>query len=257
MSRSGWAALLTLWLALVGAPPASRAAADDALYARVLLERAPLRSGPGADFRILMLAQRDDSFRVLGRGPLGHWIAIALSDGSRAYVAGEAVWVFDAIDEPDALPAHAASAIFAPAPLLGARGELTMALGSLGGSGLLALRPVLLLAPTFGIELNLGASVGARGRLFLAGLGGLVNLFPHWPVTPFFAAGGGGARAYPNADALAFEPGGRSLLYAGGGLRFAFKQHLIVRVEARDYVLFSANRLTSQQELSGGLSALF
>ncbi|MET0341748.1 MAG: SH3 domain-containing protein [Polyangiales bacterium] len=243
---------------LLSLAPAQVAARDDepARYARVVVERAALRSGPGASFRVLMIAQRDDSFEVVGRGPVGHWLAITLGDGARAYVAGDAVWLFDARDEPDAVPPHAAS-IFAAAPLMRARGELAISLGSLSGSGLMAVRPVVLLAPTFGIELSLGASVGARGRLFFAGLGGIVNLFPRFPVTPFLAGGGGGVRAYPNADALALEAGGRSLVYGGGGLRIAFKHRIVLRVEARSFVLFDADRLDAQQELSGGFSALF
>ena len=43
----------------------------------------------------------------------------------------------------------------------------------------------------------------------------------------------------------------------GGGLRFGFRQRLIVRVEGRSHVFFDANNLTAQEEISGGLSAFF
>jgi hypothetical protein len=46
-------------------------------------------------------------------------------------------------------------------------------------------------------------------------------------------------------------------LYGGGGLRFGFRHRLIIRVEARDYALFEPDRLVSQKEISGGLSAFF
>ncbi len=228
---------------------------NDAIYARVLVARAELRSGPGASFRVLAIAGRDETFRVRGRGPLGHWLELELSDGGRAYVEGASIWLFDASEEE--VPPSARWRVFAPPPLASARGELSVTLGVLSGAGFLAVRPTWMLGPTFGFEANLGASVGALGRLFLFGAGALVNLFPGWPITPFFTVGGGGMRAAPNSDAFIFDAGGRSMLYGGGGLRFGFRHRLIVRVEGRGYAFFDADRLASQQEISGGLSAFF
>lgn len=222
-------------------------------HAVVVSERAALRSGPGESFRQLGEAKRDESYRVLSRGPLGHWLEIERSDGTHAFVAGEAVWLVDDATGRD----DTRSRLFAPPPLLEADGELAVMLGWLSGAGVLAVRPSYLLAPTCALELNLAASVGSLGRLFLLGVGGVVNVFPSWPVTPFVLAGGGGMHAAPNRDAFAFEAGTRSLLYGGGGLRFGFQKRLIVRVEARGYALFDADRLTAQQEVSGGLSAFF
>lgn len=230
-------------------------ARDAETYARVLTESAALRSGPGPSFRVLQIARRDESFRVRARGPLGHWLELELSDGSTAYVQGEAVWLFD--DSEEERPAHEGRGIFAPPPLLHARGELAITLGVLGDSGFLAVRPSFMLASTFGFEANLGASVGSAGRLFLIGAGGLVNVFPSWPVTPFFTAGGGAAHAAPNSDAFIFESGTRSMLYGGGGLRFGFRHRLILRVEGRSYALFDPDKLVSIEEISGGLSAFF
>lgn len=241
---------LSLWLA--SAQPAS---AGEPLYARVIVTRAPLRTGPGPDFRVIQLAAHDDSFRVRGRAPVGHWVEIALADGTPAYVQGDAVWLFDAHEGER--PPHEGSRIFAPPPLLRAHGEVAIVAGTLSGSGFLAVRPTYLVGPSFGFELSLAASVGGEGRLFLASVGGIVNLFPGWPVTPFFAVGGGGMYAAPNNDAFIFEAGGRSLAYGGGGLRFGFKRRIYVRIEGRGYALFDADHLTSQQEISGGLSAFF
>jgi hypothetical protein len=245
-----FALVLTLLLTAVGG-----SADESATYARVVVESAPLRSGPGASFRILQSARRDDTLRVRGRAPLGHWLQLELSDGGIAYVQGDAVWLFDPAGGEEAVPEH--YRVFAPAPLLHARGELSALFGVLGDSGFLALRPSIMLAPTFALEANLGASVGSTGRLFLIGAGGLVNLFPSWPITPFFAGGGGAAHAAPNSDAFIFEAGTRSMLYAGGGLRFGFRQRIIVRIEGRNYALFEPDKLVSQQEISGGLSAFF
>ena len=243
--------LLLTWLS----PLAARAEREPETFARVIVESAALRAGPGAEYRILQVAQRDDSFRVQRRASLGHWLELELSDGGRAYVQGEAVWLFDEAEGTP--PLGTGFRVFAPPPLMSARGELSVSMGALSGSGFLALRPSYMLGPTFALEANLGASVGPLGRLFLVGLGGVVNLFPSWPITPFFVIGGGAVHAAPNSDAFIFESGTRSMVYGGGGLRFGFRHRLILRVEGRGYAMFEADRLASQQEISGGLSAFF
>jgi hypothetical protein len=121
----------------------------------------------------------------------------------------------------------------------------------------MAVRPVWLLAPSFGFEANLAASVGSTGRLFMGGAGGVVNIFPSWPIVPFLAAGGGAVYASPNADSFILKEGGRSMIYAGGGLRFGFRYRIILRAEGRAYAFFNANQLVATQEISGGLSAFF
>jgi hypothetical protein len=103
----------------------------------------------------------------------------------------------------------------------------------------------------------LAASVGSAGRIFIGGLGGVVNIFPSWRIVPFFTVGGGLAQVAPNADTFVLKSGTRSATYAGGGLRFGFRQRIILRVEGRGYVFFDANNLVAQQEVSGGFSAFF
>lgn len=232
-----------------------RAADESEVHARVIVETAPLRTGPGPGFRIAKLAARGETFRVRERATRGYWLRVELSDGSMAYIQGDMVYVHEV--GPASRGARIMAKVFAPPPLLDAHGEISVSLGALSQSGFMAIRPTWLLGPVFGLEANLAASVGASGRLFLGGAGGIVNLFPHWPIVPFFTGGGGIAYARPNADSFVLEEGARSMLYAGGGLRFAFRHRIIVRVEGRSYALFNEDDLRAQQEISGGLSAFF
>jgi hypothetical protein len=245
------------WLALLAVSPQTRA--DDSqnvqVYARVVVETTALRTGPGATFHLVRVASQGETFAVQERAPRGFWLRVELPDGTLAYVQGDAVYTHEV--GPKSRAARALSKVFAPAPLMAARGEVALALGVLGESGFMAIRPVWLLAPSFGFEANLGASVGSGGRLFLGGLGAVVNLFPNWPIVPFAVAGGGGVYAAPNADSFVLGEGTRSTLYAGGGLRFGFRYRLILRVEGRTYAFFNANQLVAQTEISGGLSAFF
>jgi hypothetical protein len=242
-----------LWL--VARPVPARGDADVVVYARVVVEKAALRTGPGATFRLVRTADQGETFPVRERAPRGFWLRVELPDGTLAYVQGDAVFTHEV--GARSRRERALGKLFAPPPLLGAHGEVVISLGALGQSGFMAVRPTWLLAPSFGFELNLGASVGSAGRVFLGGVGGVINLFPTWPVVPFAVAGGGGLYASPNADSFVLEEGSRSMLYAGGGLRFGFRHRLIVRVEGRGYAFFDANRLLAQQEISGGFSAFF
>ncbi len=261
MKRSilvGWlvlAGVLALYSPRVHAQADAGETGERSVVARVIIETAPLRTGPGAGFRVARVAHRGETFRVLERSTRGYWFRVELPDGSLAWVDGNAVYNHDV--GPPSRGQRIFRKIFAPPPLLSAAGELAVVLGALRGAGFMAIRPSWLVAPAFGLELDLAGSVGSAGRLFMAGAGAVVNAFPDWPIVPFFVIGGGAAFAAPNADSFVLESGQSSHVYGGGGLRFGFRQHLIVRVEARSHVFFDANELTAQEEISGGLSAFF
>ncbi len=225
------------------------------MHARVVVDAAALRTGPGAAFRIVRIAAQGESFEVRERATRGYWFRVALADGSLAWIDGNSVYTHE-VGRPSRGSRFMAY-LFAPAPLLAAHGEVAVQWGLLHRSGLMAVRPTWLVAPTFGFEANLAAAVGSAGRLFMGGAGAIVNIFPAWPIVPFAVGGGGVVRAAPNADTFVLSAGTSSMLYAGGGLRFGFRKRLIVRIESRSYALFDADRLTSQQEVSLGLSAFF
>jgi hypothetical protein len=116
------------------------------------------------------------------------------------------------------------------------------------------LRPSWLLEPSFGLELNAGASVARGGRLFLLMVGPIVNMFPRSPVVPFFALAGGMVVSSPNADTFLLRSGNVTALSAGAGLRIGFRYRLTLRLEARTYLLFETDRYVREEEFSAGLS---
>lgn len=257
--RANWlacfVAALALLLTLAHSTARAEEADDPVVYARVIVDATALRTGPGAGFRIVRIAEQGETFEVRERATRGYWFRVQLSDGSLAWIDGNAVYNHEV--GPRSRGSRFMAFLFAPPPLLSAHGELAVQLGVLSGNGFMALRPTWLLAPTFGFEANLAASVGSAGRLFMGGIGPVFNIFPSWPIVPFFAGGGGFAKASPNADDFVLGSGVSSMIYAGGGLRMGFRYRLIVRVEARSYAFFEADRLVAQEEVSGGLSTFF
>lgn len=255
MTRLAGTALLACALLLV---TVSSARADDEVepYARIIVDSTPLRSGPGSSFRRVYVAHRGDVFPIEKRSTLGYWFQVGLPDGTYGWVFGDAVFVLE-VSEEEATGGRFLPEVFAPPPLLQANVEIAAMFGVLAGGGFMALRPTVLIDPTFGIEINGAASVSKGGRLLMAGGGGVVNVFPEWPIVPYLVVGGGIAQSDPNADTFLLESGSVGMLYAGGGLRLGFKWKITLRVEARAYGFFEPDRYRAQEEYSGGLSVFF
>ncbi|MFW6067395.1 MAG: SH3 domain-containing protein [Myxococcota bacterium] len=249
-------AIATLALATLLGTAAPAIAEGTQPYARIMVEATVLRAGPGRSFRRIHLAHRGEVFAIVRRSTQGYWFQVELPDGTRAWVMGDAVYVHE-VSEEEAAGGRRWPKLFAPPSLPDAKAELAVTFGALGRGGFMAVRPTWLVRPVFGIEVNAAASVSRGGRVLLAGLGGIVNLFPDSPVVPFFVAGGGYATSNPNADTFLLESGSIGVAYAGGGLRFGFRYRLTLRIEARAYAFIEPNRYVAQEEYSGGLTVFF
>lgn len=229
-------------------------ATEDAVFARVLVASTPLRSGPGPAFRRIGQAHRGQTFRVLRRSTRGYYFLLERPDGTTAWILGDTVYNY-VVGEGEA--PDGTGSIFAPPPLSDGRVEVAALFGVLAGGGFVALRPSLLVAPAFGLEATAAISVSRAGRLAIFGGGGIINIAPNWPVVPYLTLGGGVALSDPNADTFLLEQGRVAMLYGGGGLRIGFKHRLTLRIEARAYAFFEADRYLAQEEISGGLSVFF
>lgn len=227
------------------------------VYARVIVERTDLRSGPGGSFQRVRSAERGDVFRVAQRASTGYWFRVELPDGTFAWIHGDTVYNHQ-VSQEEATGGRFLPEVFAPPPLSSATGEIAVQFGILGFfNGFMAVRPALNLAPELELELNLGGSVGDSGRLLMASGGPLINIWPESPVVPFFTVGGGFAVVDPNADTFLFESGMVGVLYGGGGLRFGFRYRLTFRIEARGYAFFDEDRVTALEEITGGFTVFF
>lgn len=226
------------------------------VYARVIVATAAVRSGPSTTYRSIYTAHRDEVFPVRGRASSGYFFRVQLPDATEGYIQGDAVYNHE-VSEQRAADGRFLPSVFAPPPLPGAHGEIALVGGALGSGGLLAVRPTWLLDPSFGIEVTAGASVARGGRLLLLLAGPVVNLFPRSPVMPFATLSGGVVGSSPNADTFLLKAGSVSALCAGAGLRIGFRYRLTLRLEARSYVLFEADRYLREEEFSAGLSVFF
>lgn len=248
--------LTLLALALTSLTASARADSNVEVYARVVVDRTEVRAGPGATFRRIYAARRDEVFPVRGRATSGYWFQIELPDGTTGFIRGDVVYNHE-IGPEEQKGARFLPEVFAPPPLLEAHGEIALVGGALGGGGMIALRPSWLLDPSFGFELTAGASVAQGGRLLLAMVGPIVNLFPRSPIVPFFTLATGIVGSSPNADTFLLEAGSVMGISAGAGLRIGLRWRLTLRLEARSYVMFETDRYVRQEEFSAGLTVFF
>ena len=248
-------ALVALAAAALSPAPA-RAQEAEQPYARVIVDSAPVRSGPGPTFRRLHVAQRGEVYPIHARSTQGYYFLVELPDSTRGYISGESVFTFEVAGEAES-QGRFLSWLFAPPPLPGATGEVAVTGGVLAGGGMIALRPSFLLNPAFGVEVNAMAVVAPGGRLWVATGGPIFNLLPHAPIVPFATLQGGVTASSPNADTFLLGSGSIATLSAGFGLRLGFHYRLTLRLEARAYAFFEPDRFVSQEEFSAGLTVFF
>ena len=247
-------AALAFWIMTASIGPVAAQHAQP--YARVIVERSVVRTGPGTGYRRLHVALRDEVFPVRARATRGYWLLVELPDSTQGFLAGDHVYTYE-VAEDDVSSGRFMPWLFAPPALPAARGEVAITGGVLAGGGMMAIRPSVLLDPRFGIELNAMAVVAEGGRLWLATAGPLLNLVPGSPIVPFVTVQGGVTASSPNADSFVLGSGSMATLSAGGGLRMGFHYRLTLRLEVRSYAFFEPDRLISQEEFCAGLTVFF
>lgn len=233
-------------------------------FARVVVDQTDMRTGPGVSFRAIYTAKRGETFAIDGRQGGGYWLRVLLPDGRVVFVVGEHVQPF-AVKKGEA-NAPSRPGFFAPPPLEGAHGGFAMLGGLLNIQnsdkafkqfGYLELRPQIVIDKTFTLEGFFGDGLTADGAQLLYGGGATVHLFPSWIIGPFLGLGLGGLSVFPNADSFVLRREDVFVARAGGGLLFALKGRILVRLEVTNLTLFSADTYRNAQTFSGGLGVYF
>jgi hypothetical protein len=245
--------------ALLLAVPAG-AGAD--AYLRVISQKAPVHTGPGASYRELYVAERGEVFQVLERGGDGFWFRVELEDGTTGWVLGELVFPFEVVEEEDPgafvrMGRAIRRALLGPSPVPYSDVEISFSAGVLDNEGTFLLRPAWLLDQYFALEGFAGLSPRQDEDLFLGGLGWTLRLVPGSALGPFLNAGFGAGHLRPKTDNFTEQPDTLFALAAGGGFEITFKKQITVRLDYRNWTLFDADKASNGQELSGGLAIFF
>jgi hypothetical protein len=247
--------------ALAAATALSAPAAGDA-YLRVISQKAPVHTGPGAGYRELYVAERGEVFQVLERGGDGFWFRVELEDGTTGWILGELVFPFEVVEdeEPGAFVRMGRAirrALLGPSPVPYSDVEISFSAGVLDAEGTFLLRPAWLLDQYFALEAFAGLSPRQDEDLFLGGLGWTLRLSPGSALGPFLNASVGAGHLRPKTDNFTQEPDTLFALAAGGGFEITFKKQITVRLDYRNWTLFDPDKASNGQEFSGGLAIFF
>ena len=125
--------------------------------------------------------------------------------------------------------------------------------------GMLAVRPTLAARSRFGFELNALAAVARGGRLLMATVGPVVNLFPRSPIVPFFDDRRAGVTSQQPERRHASCSTSGSDRDAHRGRRPARRISLSDHAAARSAQLrvLRSRSLRAQEEFSAGLTVFF
>jgi hypothetical protein len=261
---------LAVALAVGSAAATPRSArADEApepeAFARVVVDSAELRTGPSVSYRVLYVAHRGETFALDGRPGGGFWLRVLLPDGRAAYALGDEVQPFAVNPNDEGAPSR--PGFFSPPPLEGARGGLALMGGVLSlpltvGAppkyyGYVEARPSLVLHKTVSLEGFVGDGLTSDGTQLLYGGGVAIYLAPEWPVCPFIGLFGGGLSVFPNQDSFVLKREDLYVARAGGGILLALRNRILVRIEATNLSVFSADTYKNAQTYSGGLGVYF
>ena len=261
--------VVTASLALCAAPHAAVAAgssgtAEANAFARVVVDSAELRTGPGVDYRVIYVAHRGETFALDGRPGTGFWLRVLFADGRTAYALGDEVQPFAVTDGTEGAPSR--PGFLAPPPLRGAHGGFAMLGGMLSipvvGSGVqrfgyVEARVSLVLHETVSLEGFAGDGLTSDGAQILYGGGVAIYLAPNWPVCPFVGLSAGGLSVVPNQDSFVLRREDWILARAGGGLLFALRNRILVRLEATNLSVFTPDAYKNAQTYAGGLGVYF
>lgn len=232
-------------------------------FARVVVDSADVRTGPGVSFRTLYTAQRGEALALEGRPGTGFWLKVVLPDGRIGFVLGDEVQPFGVRDGEDG-PRR--PGFFAPPPLEGAHGGLAIVGGLFRGPtvdgsvrsfGYMEARPSLVLHKTLSLDGFVGDALTADGTQLLYGGGATVYLAPSFVLCPFVALGGGRMSVFPSSDSFVLRRQDVMLARAGGGLLFALRSRILVRLEVSNFSLFEADSYKNAQTYAGGLGVYF
>jgi hypothetical protein len=233
-------------------------------FAQVVTDTAELRTQPGVSSRVIYVAHRGETFAIEGRPSTGYWLRVVLPDGRNAYAFGDEVQPFAVTASGQGAPSR--PGFIAPPPLQGSRAGFAMLGGMLsipvvGGtvqrSGYMEVRASVVLHETMSLEGFAGDGLTTDGSQILYGGGLTIYLAPRWPVCPFVGLSAGGLSVVPSQDSFVLRREDFYIARAGGGLLFALRNRILVRVEVTDVSVFTAESYKNAQTYAGGLGVYF
>lgn len=229
------------------------------VYLQVMTTSVPVRSGPGGSYREIGRVGMGQVYRALDRSSDGAWYRIHLARGVSGWVLTELVWPYEIVDESALSEAGGwlDRYILGSSKLSDGSFTLAVSAGALGRDGLFSLRLGFQPSNYYLLELNIAQAAGSIGSLLTYRAELLVMLGPWRSLVPFAAVGAGGATFLPHQHAQLFNSSTNPLVSAGGGVLITLQASLILRLDVRRMMMFSADKSWGTMSVLGGAMLVF
>jgi len=226
---------------------------DEVAPARVQVTEAYIdwRSGPGRGFPVFHASEQGEWLTVTVRKT--DWFKVEDASGREGWVHLD-----DFLLTEDA----SGSRVSVSAPRFDdfstRRWEAGLMMGEFDSTAVNAAYAGYWMTENLSLELSGSQVLGTASETLIAEAGILHQPFPAWRISPFFTLGGGMIFVKPKATLVSAEDRDDSIAHAGFGVRYYVTDRYFLRLEVRDYKVFT-NRETNEEatEWKIGLSVFF
>ncbi|MCK4707450.1 MAG: SH3 domain-containing protein, partial [Gammaproteobacteria bacterium] len=200
-----------------------------------------LHTGPGTRYPIFHVIDRGQQIVVLKRKT--RWYKIRAENGKTGWASREQIQLTllpsgeqlkFAEDNQDAFVQR--------------QWEIGATTGELENAPILSLYGAYAFTQNLFTEFSLGYSVGNVSSSNIYKLNLLMQPFPEWSYSPFFTLGMGTIQVKPNATLVDPTDKKNSMSQVGFGFKTYLSRQFILRFEVNEYIIFSANNDTNENE---------
>jgi len=200
-----------------------------------------LHTGPGDGYPIFHVIERGDYLDVILRRT--SWLKVRTEKGLLGWVS---------VDQMEATLTPAGEKVeFARSTeedFEQRNWEAGVLGGDFGGASMFSIYGARYINRGLAAELGYAEAIGSSSSSQLIKIGLLMQPFPDWRVSPYFYLGTGIISIKPNATIALPENKDNQFSNVGIGIRGYISRKTIARLEYGDYVLFSADADTDQNE---------
>lgn len=193
-----------------------------------------MHTGPGSAYPIFHVVDRGERIKILRSKT--DWYRIRADNGKEGWASRRQMQrtllpdgnslVFSATDQSD---------------FIDRQWELGVTTGELKHAPIMSVYGGYAFNNNLSTELTLGQSIGNVSSSVLVKLNLLMQPFPEWNYSPFFTLGVGHINVKPSATLIDPQDRSNEMGQIGFGFRKFLSRRFILRFEANEYVIFSAN----------------
>ena len=200
-----------------------------------------MHTGPGSAYPIFYVVDRGDSIVILRRKT--DWFRIRTDNGKEGWASKRQM-------QQTLLPDGQKLRFWETdrSDFVTRQWELGVTTGELKSAPIMSVYGGYSFTPNLSTELTLGHSIGNISSSLLLKASLLMQPFPEWDYSPFLALGVGGIEVKPSATLIDPADKSNEMAQVGVGFRKFLSRRFVMRFEANEYVIFSANNEEDNNE---------